>query len=121
MGRIPIGTPIRGDREDHAPVTSRPPTHPTVNCSSAETDSQPPLSAKKRREIRHRPPRAAGIAPAIWFRGARWLCSLQGRIDRQVKIRGHRVECEVENALFDCPGVSGSRDRHGRRDRIGTW
>ncbi len=30
----------------------------------------------------------------------------QGRIDRQVKIRGHRVEPEeVENTLFNCPGV----------------
>ncbi len=55
----------------------------------------------------------------VWFEGRRWyrtgdlvrerrdgVFEFHGRIDRQIKLRGHRIELEaVELALARCPGV----------------
>lgn len=108
--RIPIGTPIRG-------TTVRIVTEQGDDAQIGEPGElwaggagvglgyfrRPELSAQ--RFVSH--------AGGLWYRTgdivrrrAEGVIEFVGRLDRQVKIQGHRIELEeVEKALSECPGV----------------
>lgn len=126
-GRIPIGTPIRGTIAKITPPgdfeTSDAPDGELLVGGDGLALGYLGKDALTRERF------VTDGRGTRWYRTGDLVSRLpdgsvlyKGRIDRQVKIRGHRVEPEeVENALFDCPGVrqaavivmgSESADRH---------
>lgn len=112
---VPIGTPLSGQRvmvaDDNG--AARPDGEAGELYLGGSQVAAGYWQAPEQTAVRFQPPRGAGADGMRWYRtGDRAVISNDhgliylGRIDRQTKIRGHRVELmEVENAMRRAAGT----------------
>jgi D-alanine--poly(phosphoribitol) ligase subunit 1 len=112
---VPIGMPLTGQKAMVIDADGRPLADGEAGelCLGGSQVAAGYWRSHAQTERRFKPPQCAEIASIPWYRtGDRAVMTADhgliflGRIDRQVKIRGHRVELmEVENAIRAAAGT----------------